>query len=74
MYSIEELVKNELNDLFFSYLYSEVSVSDKSKGQIINSVIYNIQRITGSFVSKEIINKINSILDAQIVSMQCSEF
>lgn len=74
MYSIEELVKNELNDLFFSYLYSEVSVSDKSKGQIINSVIYNIQRITGSFVSKEIINKINSILDTQIVSMQCSEF
>ena len=74
MYSIEELVKNELNDLFFSYLYSEVSVSDKSKGQIINSVIYNIQRITGSFVSKEIINKINSILDAQVVSMQCSEF
>lgn len=74
MYSIEELVKNELNDLFFSYSYSEVSVSDKSKGQIINSVIYNIQRITGSFVSKEIINKINSILDTQIVSMQCSEF
>ena len=74
MYSIEELVKNELNDLFFSYSYSEVSVSDKSKMQIINSVIYNIQRITGSFVSKEIINKINSILDTQIVSMQCSEF
>ena len=74
MYSIEELVKNELNDLFFSYSYSEVSVSDKSKSQIINSVIYNIQRITGSFVSKEIINKINSILDAQIVSIQCSEF
>lgn len=74
MYSIEELVKNELNDLFFSYSYSEVSVSDKSKGQIINSVIYNIQRITGSFVSKEIINKINSILDTQIVNIQCSEF
>ena len=49
-------------------------VSDKSKGQIINSVIYNIQRITGSFVSKEIINKINSILDTQIVNIQCSEF
>ena len=74
MYSIEELVKNELNDLFFSYSYSEVLVSDKSKGQIINSVIYNIQRITGSFVSKEIINKINSILDTQIVNIQCSEF
>ena len=74
MYSIEELVKNELNDLFFSYSYSEVSVSDKSKGQIINSVIYNIQRITGSFVSKAIINKINSILDTQIVNIQCSEF
>lgn len=74
MYSIEELVKNELNDLFFSYSCSEVSVSEKSKGQIINSVIYNIQRITGSFASKEIINKINSILDTQIVSMQCSEF
>ena len=74
MYSIEELVKNELNDLFFSYLYSEVSVSDKSKGQIINSVIYNIQRITGSPVSKETIDKINSILDTQVVNMQCSEF
>ena len=74
MYSIEELVKNELNDLFFSYLYSEVSISDKSKEQIVNSIIYNIQRITGSPVSKETINKINSILDAQIVSMQCSEF
>ena len=74
MYSIEELVKNELNDLFFSYAYSEVSISDKSKEQIVNSIIYNIQRITGSIVSKETINKINSILDAQIVSMQCSEF
>ena len=74
MYSIEELVKNELNDLFFSYAYSEVSISDKSKEQIVNSIIYNIQRITGSPVSKETINKINSILDAQVISMQCSEF
>lgn len=74
MYSIEELVKNELNDLFFSYSYSEVSISDKSKEQIVNSVIYNIQRITGSPVSKETIDKINSILDAQVVNMQCSEF
>lgn len=74
MCSIEELVKNELNDLFFSYSYSEVSISDKSKEQIVNSVIYNIQRITGSPVSKETINKINSILDAQVVNMQCSEF
>ena len=74
MYSIEELVKNELNDLFFSYSYSEVSISDKSKEQIVNSVIYNIQRITGSLVSKETIDKINSILDAQVINMQCSEF
>ena len=74
MCSIEELVKNELNDLFFSYSYSEVSISDKSKEQIINSVIYNIQRITGSPVSKETINKINSILDTKVLSMQCSKF
>ena len=74
MYSIEELVKNELNDLFFSYSYSEVSISDKSKEQIVNSVIYNIQRITGSSVYKETIDKINSILDTQVVNMQCSEF
>ena len=74
MFSIEELVKNELNDLFFSYSYSEVSISDKSKEQIVNSVIYNIQHITGSPVSKETIDKINSILDAQVVSIQCSEF
>ena len=74
MFSIEELVKNELNDLFFSYYYSEVSISDKSKEQIINSVIYNIQRITGSPVSKETINKINSILDTKVLSMQCSKF
>lgn len=74
MYSIEELVKNELNDLFFSYSYSEVLISDKSKEQIANSVISNIQRITGSPVSKETIDKINSILDAQVVDMQCSEF
>lgn len=74
MYSIEELVNNELNDLFFSYSYSEVSISDKSKEQIVNSVIYNIQRITGSYVSKETIDKINSILDVQVVNVQYSEF
>lgn len=74
MYSIEELVKNELNDLFFSYSYSEVSISDKSKEQIVNSVISNIQHITGSPVSKETIDKINSILDAQVINIQCSEF
>ena len=74
MYSIEELVKNELNDLFFSYSYSEVSISDKSKEQIVNSVIYNIQHITGSPVSKETIDKINSILDAQVINIQCSKF
>ena len=74
MCSIEELVKNELNDLFFSYSYYEVAISDKNKEQIVNSVIYNIQRITGSPVSKETINKINSILDVQVVNMQCSKF
>ena len=74
MFSIEELVKNELNDLFFSYSYSEVSISDKSKEQIVNSVIYNIQRITGLPISKETIDKINSILDTQVVNMQCSKF
>ena len=74
MCSIEELVKNELNDLFFSYSYSEVSISDKSKEQIVNSIIYNIQRITGSPVSKETISKINSILDTKVLSMQCSKF
>ena len=74
MHSIEELVKKELNDLFFSYSYSEVSISDKSKEQIVNSVIYNIQHITGSPVYKETIDKINSILDTQVVNMQCSEF
>ena len=74
MSSIEELVNNELNDLFFSYSYYEVQISDKNKEQIVNSVIYNIQRITGSPVSKETINKINSILDVQVVNMQCSKF
>ena len=74
MCSIEELVKNELNDLFFSYSYSEVSISDKNKEQIVNSVISNIKRITGSPVSKETINKINSILDTKVLSMQCSKF
>lgn len=74
MYNIEELVKNELNDLFFSYSYSEVSISDKSKEQIVNSVIYNIQHITGSPVSKETIDKINSILDAQVVKYNAVNF
>ena len=74
MYSIEELVKNELNDLFFSYSYSEVLISDKSKKQIVNSVIYSIQRITGSSVSKETIDKINSVLDVQINNMRFNKF
>ena len=69
MYSIEELVKNELNDLFFSYSYSEITISDKSKKQIVSSVIYNIQLITGSFVSDETIDKINSVLNAKVFSI-----
>lgn len=74
MYSIKELVNNELNDLFFSYLYSEISISDKSKEQIISSVFNNIQRANGSIVSEDVINEINSILDSQIASMQQTIF
>ena len=74
MQSIKELVNNELNDLFFSYSYSEISISNKSKKQIINSVINKIQRINGSIVSEDIINEINSILDSQIVNMQQNNF
>lgn len=74
MQSIKELVNNELNDLFFSYSYSEISISNKSKKQIINSVINKIQRTNGSIVSKDIINEINSILDSQIVNMQQNNF
>lgn len=74
MYSIKELVNNELNDLFFSYLYSEISISDKSKEQIISSVFNNIQRTNGSIVSEDIINEINSILDSQIANMQQANF
>lgn len=74
MYSIKELVNNELNDLFFSYLYSEISISDKSKEQIISSVFNNIQRTNGSIVSENIINEINSILDSQIANMQQANF
>lgn len=74
MYSIKELVNNELNDLFFSYLYSEISISDKSKEQIISSVFNNIQRTNGSIVSEDIINEINSILNSQIANMQQANF
>lgn len=74
MYSIKELVNNELNDLFFSYLYSEISISDKSKEQIISSVFNNIQHTNGSIVSEDIINEINSILDSQIANMQQANF
>ena len=69
MYSIEEHVNTELNDLFFSYSYSEITISDKSKKQIVSSVIYNIQLITGSFVSDETIDKINSVLNAKVFSI-----
>ena len=74
MYSIKELVNNELNDLFFSYLYYEISISDKSKEQIISSVFNNIQRTNGSIVSEDIINEINSILNSQIANMQQANF
>ena len=74
MYSIEELVNTELNDLFFSYSYSEISISDKSKKQIISSVIYSIQLITGSSVSDDIIDKINSVLNAKVFNMLCKNF
>ena len=74
MQSIKELVNNELNDLFFSYSYSEISISNKSKKQIINSVINKTQRANGSIVSEDVINEINSILDNQIVNMQQNNF
>lgn len=74
MQSIKELVNNELNDLFFSYSYSEISISNKSKKQIINSVINKIQRANGSIVSEDAINEINSILDSQIINMQQNNF
>ena len=74
MCSIKKLVNDELNDLFFSYSYSEISVSDKSKEQIVNSVLHSIQRISGSLVSNDIINEINSILDTQLIQMKCNNF
>ena len=74
MCSIRKLVNDELNDLFFSYSYSEISVSDKSKEQIVNSVLHSIQRISGSLVSNDIINEINSVLDTQLVQMKCNNF
>ena len=74
MCSIKKLVNDELNDLFFSYSYSEISVSDKSKEQIVNSVLHSIQRISGSLVSNDIINEINSVLDTQLIQMKCINF
>ena len=74
MCSIKKLVNDELNDLFFSYSYSEISVSDKSKEQIVNSVLHSIQRISGSLVSNDIINEINSVLDTQLVQMKTNNF
>ena len=74
MCSIRKLVNDELNDLFFSYSYSEISVSDKSKEQIVNSVLHSIQRISGSLVSNDIINQINSVLDTQLIQMKCNNF
>lgn len=74
MCSIKKLVNDELNDLFFSYSYSEISVSDKSKEQIVNSVLHSIQRISGSLVSNDIINEINSILDTQLIQMKTNNF
>ena len=74
MCSIRKLVNDELNDLFFSYSYSEISVSDKSKKQIVNSVLHTIQRISGSLVSNDIINEINSVLDTQLIQMKCNNF
>ena len=74
MCSIKKLVNDELNDLFFSYSYSEISVSDKSKKQIVNSVLHSIQRISGSLVSNDIINEINSILDTQLIQMKTNNF
>lgn len=74
MCSIKKLVNDELNDLFFSYSYSEISVSDKSKEQIVNSVLHSIQRISSSLVSNDIINEINSVLDTQLIQMKCNNF
>lgn len=74
MCSIRKLVNDELNDLFFSYSYSEISVSDKSKEQIVNSVLHSIQRISGSLVSNDIINEINSVLDTQLIQMKTNNF
>ena len=74
MDNIKKLVNDELNDLFFSYSYSEISISDKSKEQIVNSVIYNMQRISGSLVSNDVINEINSVLDTQILQMKLNDF
>ena len=74
MDNIKKLVNDELNDLFFSYSYSEISVSDKSKEQIVNSVLHSIQRISGSLVSNDIINEINSVLDTQLIQMKCINF
>lgn len=74
MNSIKKLVNDELNDLFFSYSYSEISISDKSKEQIVNSVIHSIQCISGSLVSNDVINEINSVLDTQILQMKCNDF
>lgn len=74
MCSIKKLVNDELNDLFFSYSYSEISVSDKSKEQIVNSVLHSIQRISGSLVSNDIINEINYVLDTQLIQMKTNNF
>lgn len=74
MNSIKKLVNDELNDLFFSYSYSEISISDKSKEQIVNSVVHNIQCISGSLVSNDVINEINSVLDTQIFQMKRNDF
>lgn len=74
MNSIKKLVNDELNDLFFSYSYSEISISDKSKEQIVNSIVHKIQCESGSLVSNDVINEINSVLDTQILQMKCNNF
>ena len=74
MCSIRKLVNDELNDLFFSYSCSEISVSDKSKEQIVNSVLHSIQRISGSLVSNDAINEINSVLDTQLIQLKTNNF
>lgn len=71
---IEELVKNELNDLFFSYSYNEIYISDKCKEQTINSIMRKMQNITGSVIPKDIFNTINSVLDNQIAIMKSNIF